>query len=236
MKTYVVVLLLTLFTLPGFAQFQIGVKGGMNVNNIHQNYKERSMESDTRLLLAYHVGVIGDYSLSDAFSLQPALIYSRKGFSYDLKKELEGERALEGFDRTYFDYIEVPVHVAYKIQDFQIFAGPYISAGIGGSNKWDYSYKLADTKVTEKDDYKFKPFFKKVGDGDVDEDQGAFSGLDYGLNLGIGFRRGPFMVSTSYSNGFGNLTPNYEGNSGFRDDFKMRNRGGSLSFHYFFGE
>jgi len=235
-KATAAVFLLLMFSVVGMAQLKLGLKAGMNVNNIHQNYKESNLESETRMLLAYHVGVMADYSLSDALSIQPGLMYSRKGFSYDLKKELEGESSLEGFDRTYFDYLEVPVNVAYKFGSMQVYAGPYISAGLNGINKYDYSYKMAGTEEKEKDDYKIKPFFNKVGDKDATDDKGEFAGLDYGVNVGLGFNRGPFLISAAFTNGLGNLTPDYKSEGGLRDDFKVRNRGGNLSLTYFLGQ
>ena len=230
-------LLLILMSLPAMAQVKFGIKAGGSMNNVRQNYEQNAMEWETRMLFAYHVGVVMDYSFSDVISLQPGVFYARRGFSIDWKEELEGERNFDGFDRTYFDYIDVPVNVAYKFKNVQLFAGPYFSAGIGGKNKMDFSYEdpvLGDVKM--KDDYKMKPFTKKISEGDVKDDEMPYYGLDYGVNVGLGFQRGPILINTAYTNGLGNLTPNIKGESSYRKDNKMYNRGINLSVSYFFGE
>jgi|TARA_B110000259_G_C13802917_1_gene317463 hypothetical protein len=54
--------------------------------------------------------------------------------------------------------LEIPINAAYKINDFQIFAGPYIAFGLGGKNKEEIKYD------GESEEYKtkFKPKFGKA--------------------------------------------------------------------------
>ena len=229
--------LLILLSLPAMAQVNFGIKAGGSLNNVRQNYEQNSMEWETRMLFAYHAGVVMDYSLSDAISLQSGIFYARRGFSIDWQKELQDERKFDGFDRTYFDYIDIPVNVAYKIKNVQLFAGPYFSAGIGGRNKMDFSYEDATLgKVRMKDDYKMKPFTKKISESDVKNDESPYYGLDFGLNIGLGFQRGPILINTAYTNGLGNLTPDLKGESSYRKDNKMHNRGINLSVSYFLNQ
>ena len=83
--------------------------------------------------------------------------------------------------------MEIPINAAYKINDFQIFAGPYIAFGLGGENKEEIKYD------GESEEYKtkFKPKFGKLSEDDFeeesDEDYDYFKAFDFGLNLGVGY-------------------------------------------------
>ena len=218
------------FSMQTQAQVKFGVKAGLNINNISQNFKESDWEFDTKMRLAYNIGATVDFGLSDAFSLQSGLMLTSKGFSYDLEEEW-GE-GTEGYNRVIFNYLEVPINFAYKINDFQIYAGPYLAIGIGGKNKWDVTYD----GDSDADEYKFKPVLGEVGEGDLDDDEVAYRALDYGLNLGVGYQVGSILINAGYSLGLGNLTPAYEGDDDDRKDYKISNRVISLSVSYFFGD
>lgn len=233
---FLVIIGLVTFSLQTQAQVKFGLKAGMNVNNISQNFKESDWEFETKMRLAYHFGATIDYGLSDALSLQSGLLFTSKGFSYDLEEDLDDGETVDGYYRAIFNYLEIPINFAYKINDFQIYAGPYLAIGIGGKNKWDLTYKYDGDEYSESDEYNFKPVFGEVGEGDLDDDEDAYSALDYGLNLGVGYQTGPILINAGYSLGLGNLTPAYEGDDDDRGDYKISNRVISLSVSYFFGE
>ncbi len=212
------------------AQMKFGIKAGLNINNISQNFKESDWKFDTKMRLAYTVGAIVDFGLSDALSLQSGLMLSSKGFSYSLE-DAWGE-GYEGYDRAIFNYLEVPINFTYKKNDFQIYAGPYLGIGISGKNKWD----VTGDGESDADEYKIKPVFGEVGEGDIGEDEEAFNALDYGLNFGVGYQVGPILINAGYSLGLGNLTPAYEGDDGDPKDYKISNRVITLSASYFFGK
>lgn len=213
------------------AQVKFGVKAGLNINNISQNLAESDWEAATIMRLAYNVGLTADFGLSDVLSLQSGLMLTSKGFSYDLKEEFDED--IDGYFRFCYNYLEVPINFAYKISDFQVYAGPYVAIGIGGKMKYDVSFD----GESESDEAKLKPAFGEVSDGDLADDEDAYSALDYGLNFGIGYQVGPILINAGYSLGLGNVTPSYEGDDdGDRADYKMSNRVISLSFSYFFGQ
>lgn len=214
---------LVVFSLQTQAQVKFGLKAGLNVNNVSQNFAESDWEFETKMRLAYNIGAIVDFGLSDALSLQSGLMFTSKGFSFDLEEEW-GE-GTEGYDRIIFNYLEVPVNFAYKINGFQIYAGPYAAIGIGGKNKWDVTYD----GDSDADEYKFKPVFGEVGEGDLGDDEDAYSAFDYGLNFGVGYQVGSVLINAGYSLGLGNITPAYEGDNDDRSDYKISNRVISLS-------
>jgi len=235
LRTLVIITLIT-SSVQTQAQVKFGVKAGLNVNNISQNFKESDWELDTKMRIGYHIGATVNYGLSDAISLQSGLLLSSKGFSFDLEEGLDDDETIEGYVRAIFNYLEIPINFAYKINDFQVYAGPYLAIGIGGKNKWDYTYKYDGDEYKDADEIKLKPVFGEVGEGDLGEDEDAYSALDFGLNLGVGYQAGPVLISAGYSLGLGNLTPAYEGDDDDPKDYKFSNRVITLSVSYFFGE
>jgi len=230
----VIVLMITL-SVKVNAQVKFGVKAGLNMSNIAQNYKESDYEDATKMRMAYQFGATVEYGLSDALCLQSGLLLSSKGYKYDLEDGLEEGKSVDGYAKVIYNYLELPVNVAYKINSFQVYAGPYFGFCIGGKNKWDYTYKYDGDEESDEGDYKLKPFFGEVGEGDLDEDEDAVNALDMGINLGVGYQTGPILINAGYSLGLGNIAPKYEGDSD-RSDWKTSNRVLSLSVSYFFGE
>ncbi len=186
--------------------------------------------------LAYHIGATVDYGFSDAISLQTGLLLSSKGYKYDLEQDLDDDETVEGYDKYTFNYLEIPIHVAYKINDnFQVFAGPYLAFGIGGKNKWDVTYKYDGDSDTDSVEIKYKAVFGEVKDEDLGEDEDAYGALDFGFDFGIGYQTGPILINAGYSLGLGNLTADYGGDFDPKD-MKTSNRVITLSVSYFFGE
>lgn len=241
-KAITIGILLCLFSLPGLGQVEWGIRGGMNLNNIRQDFKD-GIEAETQMLFSYHAGVVMNYEFNDAWSLQPSLLYVRKGFSIDLEETLEdflgnfGEvKSVEGYDRVIFNYLEMPVNFAYRFRNFQVYAGPYIATGIGGTSKWDYSFEFDGEKTKDKDKMKIKPSLKKIDYDEMELDEDVFYAIDFGVNLGVGYNFRKLTIATGYSNGFGNLIPEVKGASDFRKDNKEFNRNVNLSLTYFFGK
>jgi hypothetical protein len=228
--------LITMTSILVHAQLQFGPKLGLNLANCAFNFKESDWEPETKMRLAFAIGGVIDYGFSDAFSLQSGLMFSSKGFSYDLDEMGYETITYDGYYRAILNYLELPITVAYKIKGFQIYAGPYVAFGIGGKDKWDYTYTINGAEETNKDDMKLKPKMGEVKDGDLADDEGAYSGLDYGLNFGLGYQIKSILINAGYSLGLGNINPGYEGSENDRSDSKYSNRVISISVSYLFGK
>ena len=174
---------------------------------------------------------IVDVEFTDVIGLQSGLIFSSKGFNYDIE-ETWGE-GYEGTDKVTTNYLEIPINLAFKISDFQIYAGPYLAFCLGGNNTWDVTYE-DDNDYDESDEMKIKPVFGEVGEDDLDDDEGAINALDYGLNVGIGYQAGPMLFNAGYSLGLANFTSEFEGSDIDPKDFKQTNSVISLSVSFFF--
>ncbi|MEN8120968.1 MAG: porin family protein [Bacteroidota bacterium] len=238
---FLLVVAFAFFSLQTQAQVKFGVKAGLNMNNIAQSFKESSWESAAKMNLGFNFGLTADYELSEAMSIQTGLVYTSKGFKYDLEEEydIQAGESIDGYDKVSFNYLEIPIHFAYKMDAFQIYAGPYVAFGIGGKNKWDFTYSDGTGEYKDADEFLFKPAFGDLSQEDIDSDDDFYSALDYGLNFGVGYTVGPILINAGYSLGLGNLTPGISAD-GYGDydpkDFKLSNRVISVSVSYFFGE
>lgn len=235
-----VVVMFAAFAMQAQAQVKFGVKAGVNLNNIAQNFDDSDLEMETKMRLAYHVGVVADLGISEMFSIQPGVLFSSKGYSVDLEEHLNlpNDAEVEGYNRISLNYVEIPVNAVIRISGLEIFAGPYVGIGIGGKQKWDYTVTVAGADEEVSDDMKIKAFFGEVGEGDLDDDEGAYRALDYGVNFGLGYGVGPVVISAGYSLGLGNLTPEMDtGDMGEFDpaDFKQSNRVITVSAAFFIG-
>lgn len=132
MKKIIILALFALWSVSGFAQEDggphtimqnhnlfstaanagIGIKGGVNFANVHGSDKDKygSVNSHT----SFHAGVYAQFSVSEFFSVQPELLYSRKGF--------------ERQDSVYrLDYLDVPILAVFNITDnLSVHLGPQV--------------------------------------------------------------------------------------------------------------
>jgi hypothetical protein len=80
-----------------------GVKGGMNFSNFVGTVEDQGIRS------SIHLGLLAEIMLSDNFSIQPELLYSKQGATYT------GQ--IPGFKRTKLDYILLPLEAKFKLID-----------------------------------------------------------------------------------------------------------------------
>lgn len=233
---------LTCLTFSASAQINFGVKVGGNLSDIQQNYKDSDWEMPTKLKVGFHIGFTSDIPISDMFSFQPGLLFTTKGYSMDLDKMTDKDDntdvlEIDGYGRASLNYLELPLNIAFKINSFQIYAGPYLALGLSGKAKEDYIVSYPGGNITVKEDTKIKPVFGEVKKADQAGDEGFISAFDYGLNFGLGYMAGPILIQGGYSLGLGNATPKYEGWFDIQSsDYRKSNRVITLSVSYFFGD
>ncbi len=223
------------------AQVKFGLKAGLNGNNISKDLEPDSDDElyTSKLSFSYHIGATVELGLSDVLSLQSGLLYTTKGWAVDidevLKEDIADGLEFDGYYRFMFSYLEVPVNIAYKFGNIQVYAGPYISLMLSGKEKYDITMTELDESHTESDERKYVPVFGEVKDGDIDDENMAAYGLDYGLNAGVGYRIGQILITAGYSYSMSNIIPAYEGETEMRDNNRISPNTISLSATYFFG-
>ena len=88
-----------------------GIKGGLNFSDIRDADGSVNFEPKT----SYHVGAFAQFSITDWFSLQPEVLYSRKGYdSTDVTRKL--------------DYFDVPILFVFNpLDNVSLHVGPQAS-------------------------------------------------------------------------------------------------------------
>lgn len=178
------------------AQVSIAPKAGVNMARIVGN----DNDLNPKILILPELGCIVNFDLYKNFALQSGISYSIKG---EKMKSYEGTPS-----KYYLHYLEIPANAVYSIKlnqnRLQLFAGPYFgyclkaSLDMGGVNSTD------------------------LGVGNSEED--VFKSVDYGYNLGIGYRLNKLQVQIGYQKSF--ATINNWGD--------MKNRVFSITCAYFF--
>ena len=234
------IVFIALLALNTQAQIKIGPKVGLNLANIRTDYADSDFEPETQMKLGFEIGAMVEFGFTDNIALQTGLSFSQKGYAVDLEEGLADGQSLEGdgYDRTTLNYLQIPLHIAYKIENFQIFLGPYIAAGIGGKN--DFEYTVETEGLPESTDYEgeidYTPAFGEVSQEDIEEDEQPFNAIDFGIDIGVGFEAGPILINAGYSLGLANLTPQYENGEDLRDDQKQFNSVIMISAALLFGD
>lgn len=123
-KTILVTALMLVLSFNVQAQFlQIGVKAGLN----YANLTGASVQTDA--ITSYHAGLVAEVKLLEKFAIQPELLYTTQGATYntvlgDLKNEL--------------GYIAIPVLAKiYLSKSFSLELGPQASFLLSEKNNFD---------------------------------------------------------------------------------------------------
>jgi hypothetical protein len=131
------------------------------------------------------VGVYGQLFSSEAFALQPELLFTTKG-------------SKNVYDNSFFDqevkfnlnYLELPVLAVFKLgKSAEIHAGPYIA------------YLLNANIKTEGD----------FGSGTDELDKDDFRAFDYGLSGGFGLNFGALQIGARYNYGLAEIQDSNDG-------------------------
>ena len=157
-----------------FAQMRAGVKGGLNVSNLYIDDV-----SDENARFGFNLGVYGQILSSDAFAIQPELLFSTKGSKIEYGGSL--------FDQTVkynLSYLDLPVLAVFKLgESAEIHVGPYVGYLLGANISHDGD----------------------LGSGVDDIDKDNLKSFDYGLAGGFGLNFGNLQVGARYNYGLAEL-------------------------------
>jgi Outer membrane protein beta-barrel domain len=108
-----ILLISTGYTNSSAQNVKIGVKAGLNYANF------TGSEIQTDAITSYHAGIVAEISVLDSFSIQPELLYSTQGASY--------ENAIDEY-KNELGYISLPVLLKIYLSDsFSLDVGPQAS-------------------------------------------------------------------------------------------------------------
>ncbi|WP_171025465.1 porin family protein [Hymenobacter jeollabukensis] len=233
-------LLLAAATSQAQTSFRIGPRVGFN-----QSFGGFEYPGDNYLKVTNssrsgaEVGVAAQIGLGTHWAVQPALLYSQKGFAFE-------EDAYDApYNYTYhgeysfrFNYLTVPLNLLYSTgeggQGFQVFAGPYVGLLLGGKYTSSQSGRYgsgASSGRSGKGDVEAGDTYDNTPDGPY-----VSKGLDAGLQGGIGYGfAGGFQVQAGYSQGLRDLGAKYAPGVTTRTPPTYRNHAFQFSVAYLFG-
>lgn len=115
MKSLLLLTFLSLCILPTLSSqnVNIGIKGGLNIYNIHN---DNGGKYDN--LAGFHIGLLGHIHLTRHLAFQPEVVYSTQGAKYNV---------LEETVKIKLGYINVPLLIQYMFDNgFRLEVGPQI--------------------------------------------------------------------------------------------------------------
>ncbi|MFD2718868.1 porin family protein [Hymenobacter monticola] len=241
------------------ATIEFGPRLGLNLSTFSYKYSNipPALSNEANSLAGLQVG--GTLNMRfGKLAFQPSLLFSQKG----------AELKLSGVDNTNvpyvttltytakpkFNYLEIPLNLVYTSDTdhgFQLFAGPYVAFGVGGSGSSTLVITSNDPDVLQAGAANSFPIGLEVEYGDRQNDNqkaqnslgnglastptviATFRRFDAGLNAGVGYRVGPFQAQLGYGLGLVNILPNDP--NGKDTGGKINNRSFQLSANYFLG-
>ncbi|NGM61153.1 PorT family protein [Sphingobacterium sp. SGG-5] len=124
---------LIIFVHTAHAQMSVGIRGGVNLSGILL-IDELGETQESEMIPRFQIGLTLDIPVATDFYIQPAALYSGKGFK-------QNGGWLAGPDNTFkatASYFEVPLNLLYTPRfgpgNIVVGAGPYVAYGTGG--KW----------------------------------------------------------------------------------------------------
>ncbi len=195
-----------------------GIRAGINFQNFNgKDFNGDKLENN--MLVGFHAGVTVDIPIAPEFVVQPGLLFSMKGSSYN-------SDIVDATARV--NYIELPVNFIFKpllgTGHLLLGLGPYIGYGVNGKVSGSALGFDVDTDIK----------FKNNLSADETEDEFFYlKRWDAGANLLAGYEFAfglSFQINAQL--GLLKINPSYEGDSG--DESATRNTGFGVSIGYRF--
>ena len=213
-KLLILVLVFAITTESYSQKFGIGIKGGLNLSNLHNNDDRGADYStvDYKIKPGFHIGATVEIPIYKVLSLETGLLMSSQGYRSTYTDIFEFEKGKESLFSLYLN-IPLAAKVTFSAGHVKIYGaiGPYIGIGLFGKFKWDFPLDSDSETVS----------------WGSDPDSDHFKRLDYGLIGGPGIEIKSLQIGLSYGLGLRNISP--------EEGVKASNRVLRLSVGYKFG-
>jgi hypothetical protein len=157
MKKILLALPFLLISVYSFGQFSLGVKAGLNINNIAIKDEPSGMETDKKATMGFHVGVYTKLAISKKFSFIPELQFSQRGYKFP--------SIISSDSRVNMNYLELPLLLSYSPVEF-------LNIDLGST----IAYKISTVMKSD-------GMSRKMGDDfDEDLDIGITGGLRFNVS------------------------------------------------------
>ncbi|SFQ37914.1 outer membrane beta-barrel protein [Hymenobacter arizonensis] len=236
-----------------------GARLGLNVSNFSYKYGDIpvGLSSEANYITGVQVGGTANISFGK-LALQPSVLFSRKGsqlkFSGSDSSNPPYTTTVTYTATPKLAYLEVPLNLVYTSEGdhgLQLFAGPYVAFGVGGTGSSRLAITSTDPNLVNIGAANSFPIGLTIEYGDRqnpnDQLNNGFGGgfnstpnviatfrrFDAGLNAGVGYRLGAYQLQAGYGLGLINISPNDpDGND---TGGEIYNRSFQVSANYFFG-
>lgn len=175
------------------------------------------------------MGAVADIGFGQ-LAVQPALLFSQKGERLVYSEDGYRAKSLKLDLRSRYNWLALPLTLVYaprRVPGLLLLAGPYVALAVGGYQRGTTFDYLGTTLSSL--------------DGPVSYGNDSYHRrFDAGLNLGLGYGRGPVQVQLTYGLGLLNTRqaqPQLRSICGGIHDFRAdvaRNRVAQLTGTYFF--
>ncbi len=157
MKKLIAFLVLGLLLIPlANGQVKVGVKGGLNLADIHGYGTPKGLSPR----IAFHTGIISEVAIKGKIFIRPELLYSLKGLHFPA-------RPYTGKGNVSLHYINLPLLVGYRvIEKGSVMFGPELGYLLQAYTRFD-------------DKHIPLPFYEKW-------DKGLNLGISYSFNARLG--------------------------------------------------
>lgn len=174
-----------------FAQFTIGIKGGVNFSQLKTDFKTQSFGNNLQQSLDTKTGYVGGVYMrfGSKFFVQPEFVFSAKGGSVNILKG--GSTTTSQTLSIEYTNFDIPVLIGFKVGPLRLNAGPMAS------------FKLSDKGLDEE----LKAYSSNVGE--------SFKNASYGYQAGGGVDLGAFSVDLRYEGSLSEVTGNTFNNINF---------------------
>jgi hypothetical protein len=186
MKNIMIFLMILSFVFIGTLSAQgnlgFGIKGGLNMAKL--NVEDADVDMDEGFKLGPTFGGFVTYNLNDKLAIQPEILYTAKGGSYEYSESMMGG----GYDVLWdsnselkMNWLDIPILVAFKPNDkIRIFAGPFLEIYLNG--KADYEGTISGTYEGET--------FSESESGSEDIESDEINSPGFGLIFGGAYMLG----------------------------------------------
>ena len=199
--------LLSAATAAAQPTYRLGLRGGLNRASTTLAAASNSPDSypigysgTKSAIYAWQAGAALEIAFRH-FALQPALLFSQKGDLFTTITSGSGgfgvTNTQESRVTSRSNWLELPVNVVYSWRGFQAFAGPYLAMAVGGQQRGQVSGTSPSVRYGS---YEYT-YSGQLNYGSDTQNRR----FDAGLNVGVGYRRGPLQAQLGYGIGLLNL-------------------------------
>lgn len=228
-KKLLSILVVLVITGTCFGQVRWAVKAGLNYSNISAEDKDE-VKANTKSVPGIYLGLGADIAMANQFSLQPTLIYAKRGFKQSGPSNVGWGKDFE----ARVSYFELPIDFLYSPRigpgNLLLGAGPYLGYGTGGSWTTSGPVIVGDIVYDAKGDISFQNDNSTRGEG-----TNSFTYAkpwDYGAHFKLGYALlDRYIVSFEAQYGVANLTPNW---GDLKAQGSLRNKSFGISLGYRF--